>query len=157
MRLGSISKESRDWFLYYEVWSSLWWTWFIVTIVPWPYPWFGHITNWHSLSKFMIWSRYGCRNLLSYLIILFLILDVATVHGGIGEDGTLQSLLEAKEIPHTGLVETLKKHARNFNIMLLTDFKISFVKALVWWLLGFVWTKLLLRLLSAMYAMLCCV
>lgn len=28
---------------------------------------------------------------------------ILTVHGGIGEDGTLQSLLEAAGIPYTGL------------------------------------------------------
>lgn len=27
-----------------------------------------------------------------------------TVHGGIGEDGTLQSLLEAEGVPHSGNV-----------------------------------------------------
>lgn len=28
---------------------------------------------------------------------------MSTVHGGIGEDGTLQALLEAEGVPYTGL------------------------------------------------------
>lgn len=31
------------------------------------------------------------------------IFNVLVVHGGIGEDGTLQSLLEAKGVPYTGM------------------------------------------------------
>lgn len=36
-------------------------------------------------------------------MILTLIFNVAVVHGGIGEDGTLQSLLETEGVPYTGM------------------------------------------------------
>lgn len=32
---------------------------------------------------------------------------LSTVHGGIGEDGTLQSLLEAEGVPYTGLFSAI--------------------------------------------------
>lgn len=43
--------------------------------------------------------------LIMYLLTMFILISLflLIVHGGIGEDGTLQSLLDAEGVPYTGL------------------------------------------------------
>lgn len=44
-----------------------------------------------------------------------------TVHGGIGEDGTLQSLLEAEGVPYTGLYWMLHLKERSASQLVITN------------------------------------